>query len=168
MTPRNSLRASLAITVYRLRTSWSLNVPNPRTALASIPLATFSIDSWAQQRTLERERTTVNDHMAEGVLCGVRLCRDCIIGAWKQTQSTLIPRKLQRREYKVLQGDLYSEKQHDWQLLLSSSESLISLKHQRLTSTHSRMCKHFQYSKRNSNLPKHLFENTPSRQRRAF
>lgn len=74
----------------------------------------FPRDSWAQQRPREWESATVNGHMEEGVLCSQRLCRDCITGAWKQTQATLIPRKLQRRENKVLQGDLSSWKLHDW------------------------------------------------------
>lgn len=99
----------------RARTGPSLSVANPRAALTSgfITPATFHVTP-GHNRGWERERTRVNGHTEEGVLCSVHLCRDCIMGAWKQTQATLIPRKLQWRQYKVLQGDLSSWKPHDW------------------------------------------------------
>lgn len=54
----------------------------------------------------------------------VWVCRDVIIGAWEQTQATLIPRKLQWREHKVLQGDVSSWKPHDWRSYCCAPPSL--------------------------------------------
>lgn len=90
----------------------------------------------------ERQRDTVNGHMEEGVLCNVRLCRDFIIGAWKQTQPALIPRKLQWTEYKVLQGDLSSESRMIDTVYCCASASLISLNIGRVPVHKNRTCAH--------------------------